>query len=148
MIHLLPFTRLIINNYPLCTTPMLLTRAHTPRSFGFLRVCPDLQLRHQKETSGQQLEQEQILHSLFEITIHSDVSSISWGFRDKYPPTYYGPSCYNERPFSEFHGPSCCLVYYESMKLELQTRPIYECRCDERLKPQAEESTRLTYTVL
>jgi hypothetical protein len=26
------------------------------------------------------------------------------------------------------------------------TRPIYECRCDERLKTKSEESTRLTYT--
>jgi hypothetical protein len=25
-------------------------------------------------------------------------------------------------------------VYYESIKRELKTRPIYECRCDERLK--------------
>jgi hypothetical protein len=40
------------------------------------------------------------------------------------------------------------LVYYESMKRELKTRPIYECRCDERLKTKAEESTWLTYTGL
>ena len=39
-------------------------------------------------------------------------------------------------------------VYYESIKRELKTRPIYECRCDERLKTKAEESTRLTYTGL
>ncbi len=32
------------------------------------------------------------------------------------------------------------------MKREVQTRPIYECRCDERLKTKTEESTRLTYT--
>jgi hypothetical protein len=32
------------------------------------------------------------------------------------------------------------------MKRELQTRPIYECRCDERLKTKGEESTRLGYT--
>ncbi len=30
----------------------------------------------------------------------------------------------------------------------LKTRPIYECRCDERLKTEAEESTCLTYTGL
>ena len=36
-------------------------------------------------------------------------------------------------------------VYYESRKRELQTRPIYECRCDERLKTKSEKSTRLTY---
>jgi hypothetical protein len=34
------------------------------------------------------------------------------------------------------------------MKRELKTRPIYECRCDERLKTKAEESTRLAYTGL
>jgi hypothetical protein len=36
----------------------------------------------------------------------------------------------------------------ESIKRDLKTRPIYECRCDERLKTKAEESTRLTYTGL
>jgi hypothetical protein len=41
-------------------------------------------------------------------------------------------------------------VYYESIKRELKTRPIYhrECRCDERLKTKPEESTCLTYTRL
>ncbi len=40
------------------------------------------------------------------------------------------------------------VVYYESIKRELETRPIYECRCDERLKIKAEESTHLAYTGL
>jgi hypothetical protein len=40
------------------------------------------------------------------------------------------------------------VVYYESIKRELKTRPIYECRYDERLKTKAEESTRLVYTGL
>ena len=40
------------------------------------------------------------------------------------------------------------VVYYESIKRELKTRPIYECRCDERLKPKGEESTCLTYSEL
>ena len=40
------------------------------------------------------------------------------------------------------------VVDYESMKRKLKTRPLYECRCDERLKTKAEESTRLTYTGL
>ena len=35
------------------------------------------------------------------------------------------------------------VVYYESLKGELQTKPIKECRCDERLQPRVEESTRL-----
>ena len=34
------------------------------------------------------------------------------------------------------------------MNRELKTRPIYECRCDERLKTKAEESTVLVYTGL
>jgi hypothetical protein len=34
-------------------------------------------------------------------------------------------------------------VYYESLKWELKTKPINECRCDERLKTRVEESTRL-----
>ena len=38
--------------------------------------------------------------------------------------------------------------YYESIKRELKTRPINECRCDERLKTKAAESTRLTHTGL
>ena len=29
----------------------------------------------------------------------------------------------------------CVVVYYESIKRELEIRCIYECRCDERLKP-------------
>ncbi len=40
------------------------------------------------------------------------------------------------------------VVYYESRKWELKTRPMYECRCDERLKTKSEKSTRLTYTGL
>ncbi len=34
----------------------------------------------------------------------------------------------------------------KSMKRELKTRPIYDCRCDERLEPKDDESTCLTYT--
>ena len=45
---------------------------------------------------------------------------------------------------SEEASAACCLkvVYYESIKRELKTRPMYECRCDERLKIEVEESTR------
>jgi hypothetical protein len=39
------------------------------------------------------------------------------------------------------------LIYYESINRELKTRPTYECRCDERRKTKAEESTHLAYTV-
>jgi hypothetical protein len=38
------------------------------------------------------------------------------------------------------------LFIIESIKGELKTRPIYDCRCDERLKPKDDESTCLTYT--
>jgi hypothetical protein len=38
------------------------------------------------------------------------------------------------------------VVYYESIKRELNIRLTYECRCDERLKAKAEGSTRLAYT--
>jgi hypothetical protein len=40
------------------------------------------------------------------------------------------------------------VVYYESIKRELKIRPIYECRCDERLQTKTKEFTRLTYTGL
>jgi hypothetical protein len=38
---------------------------------------------------------------------------------------------------------STFVVYYESIKREIQIRCIYECRCDERL---TKEFTRLVYT--
>ena len=38
------------------------------------------------------------------------------------------------------------VVYYESIKRELKTKTIHECRCDERPKHKAEESTRLGCT--
>ena len=34
-------------------------------------------------------------------------------------------------------------VYYESLKRDLKTKPIHECRCDERLQTRVEESTHL-----
>ena len=40
------------------------------------------------------------------------------------------------------------VVYYKSIKRELKTRPIYECRFDKRLKTKVEESTRLACTLL
>ena len=39
-------------------------------------------------------------------------------------------------------------VYYESIKRELKIRPIYECRCDERLQTKTKEFTHLAYTGL
>jgi hypothetical protein len=36
-----------------------------------------------------------------------------------------------------------CLLLIDSR--EVKTRPTYECRCDERLKPEGEESTCLVY---
>ena len=32
-------------------------------------------------------------------------------------------------------------VYYESLKREVKTKPIYEFRCDERLQTKVEEFT-------
>ena len=62
---------------------------------------------------------------------------------------------YNEqqvkRELKRIHitGYRCMLVvYHESIKRELKTKPIYECRCDERLKTRVEESTSLTCTQL
>ena len=40
------------------------------------------------------------------------------------------------------------VVYYESLKRELKTKPIYEFRYDERLQTKVEEFTRLGYTLL
>jgi hypothetical protein len=42
----------------------------------------------------------------------------------------------------------CCLLYYEEIKREIKRRPIYEFRCDERLRAKTEGSTRLVYTGL
>jgi uncharacterized protein YlaI len=38
------------------------------------------------------------------------------------------------------------IVYYEGIKRELKRRPIYEYRCDERLKTKTEGSILLGYT--
>jgi hypothetical protein len=38
------------------------------------------------------------------------------------------------------------VVYYESIKRELKIRPIFECRCDERLQTKVKEFTHLVYT--
>ncbi len=38
------------------------------------------------------------------------------------------------------------IVYYESIKGEVNKRLAYECRCDERLKTPGEGSTCLVYT--
>ena len=40
------------------------------------------------------------------------------------------------------------VVYYESLKRELKTKTTYGYRCDERLKTNVKESTRLTCTPL
>ena len=39
-------------------------------------------------------------------------------------------------------------VYYESLKRALKIKTIYGYRCDERLKTNVEESTRLACTPL
>ena len=40
------------------------------------------------------------------------------------------------------------VVYYEWIKREIKIRPIYACRCDERLQTKTKEFTRLVYTGL
>ncbi len=37
-------------------------------------------------------------------------------------------------------------VVIKSIKRELRTRPMYDCRCDERPEPKDDESTSLVYT--
>jgi hypothetical protein len=44
---------------------------------------------------------------------------------------------------SHFVSVQVPVVYYGSLKRELKTKPINECRCDERLKTGVEESTLL-----
>ncbi len=39
------------------------------------------------------------------------------------------------------------LVYYESIKRDLEIKPIHECRCDERLQTKTKRFTRLAYTL-
>ena len=56
-------------------------------------------------------------------------------------------SLFNES-LSLSHQSFVVVVYYESIKRELKTKPMYECRCDERLKARVEESTRLGDTRL
>jgi hypothetical protein len=43
-------------------------------------------------------------------------------------------------------GREFIVVYYKSTKRELKIRPIYECRCDERLKTKDKELKLLAYT--
>jgi hypothetical protein len=40
------------------------------------------------------------------------------------------------------------LFIIKSINREIKTRPIYDCRCDERLEPKYGEFTCLTYTGL
>jgi hypothetical protein len=42
----------------------------------------------------------------------------------------------------------CIFPGHTCIKRELKIKPIYECRCDERLKTKDEESTRLSHTGL
>ena len=72
----------------------------------------------------------------------------------KIPGSYepgYTISCFPDSCLlaeEELHEDLVLVVYYESIKRELKTRPIYDCRCDEKLKPKDDESTCVTYTGL
>ena len=43
---------------------------------------------------------------------------------------------------------SVLFVYYESIKREINIKPIHECRCDERLQTKPKRFTRVSYTGL
>ncbi len=47
-------------------------------------------------------------------------------------------------PPSDIDG---CVVYYESIKRDLEIKPIHECRCDERIQTKTKRFTRLVYTL-
>jgi hypothetical protein len=47
---------------------------------------------------------------------------------------------------TELSSASFFFVSFETIKWEINTRLIYECRCDEKLKVKTEGSRRLTYT--
>ncbi len=59
--------------------------------------------------------------------------------------TYTGFGGLEHLLFCKIEG-ECVVVYYESIKRELQIRCIYECRCDERLQSKTKEFTHLGYT--
>jgi hypothetical protein len=46
------------------------------------------------------------------------------------------------------NGDEVFLCFYESIKWELKIKPIYQCRCDERLQTKTKRFMRLTYTGL
>ncbi len=81
--------------------------------------------------------------------------STHWPFQPpSREPFWYPSGRYKYRDDRQDHlaGTSCSqkdwVVYYESRNRDPKTRPIYECRCDERLKTKSEKSTRLGYTGL
>jgi hypothetical protein len=51
------------------------------------------------------------------------------------------------RPY-QFRVEHCCLFMKRESERYIDSKLIYECRCDERLKAKAEGSTRLTYSGL
>ena len=83
----------------------------------------------------------------------SDNQINKWTLIGTLTVTYPGPcpmTPYEDLPQSIFplqsYRGTVFVVYYESIKWEIQTKPICECRWDERLKTRVEESTRLTWT--
>ncbi len=42
----------------------------------------------------------------------------------------------------------CLVVYYESIKREIKIKPVYKCRCDERLQTKTKRFTLFSYTGL
>jgi hypothetical protein len=69
----------------------------------------------------------------------------------KFYPTSTNVMRFEKDNFSDIERSSWygCLLFrfiIKSIKRDLKTRPIYDCRCDERLEPKDDESTCLAYT--
>ena len=68
------------------------------------------------------------------LPVHGNLDESCWAVEDRIWPEghcgCHGAGLTGGRTMS-------IVVYYESMKREVKTRPIYECRCDERLKTKA-----------
>ena len=54
---------------------------------------------------------------------------------------------FHERLKIYTHHVESQIVYFESIKREINKRLIFECRCDGRLKVKTEGCTRLAYTM-
>ena len=79
-------------------------------------------------------------HLAYDGFLYSFWKQVSTVHPPQFPQTHSFPKTFPDKRLT--------VVYYESIKQELNRRLIYECRCDERLKAKAKGSTRLGYTGL